>query len=378
MHSYLPDSILNLIYGYMNWSELCPYHPVPDYIWKKHYDNLCQDDRFRYQVHQYWGTIIDTISYRLRILNFIHYISKYVVPSILLNNREFILQTAKYGHYINDDFMDDPEVTLHLLTHRPWLLEKLHFRLRGNRNFILQAVARNGFVILFVHNNVKYDTEVLTTAATQISVEMTDNKHEVFRQIIMLAIRKGVLRVYDDIDPVYKSDPEILLISGEDRNERIRLVNADKATTIAFLKRGGSYRVINSAYWNDRDVAIAALENNPNSYLPLINCEALRNDRQYVLQYVQKAGYILEYTKLFQADPEIVMTATKQWHHAFYYAADILKQNKNFVLQILSIDAIVYYWIDASLKLDPDILCVISRYNYGQCSKVIYEQYYNL
>lgn len=257
MDTYLSNSILELVYSYMNWSDLQSHRNVPNYTWKQYFDYFCQDDEFKDQIEVYWGDIIGCLQYRVIFLNFIYSRMKHtsVHPIILLTNREFILHTVKNGRYITNEFLNDKEIVRHLVSHTPRILKNVNATMCQDRDFILQVTSRNGFVVLYLDNNLKYDNEVLTTAALQIGIEMTD---DVFRDIARAAVYRRIIGVNADLDPVYKNDPIISAMIGENLDERRKMQDADKETTITFLKQGGSYKTINTKYWTDKDVAITA------------------------------------------------------------------------------------------------------------------------
>ena len=85
--------------------------------------------------------------------------------------------------------------------------------------------------------------------------------------------------------------------------------------------------------------------------------EALKNDRDFVLDLAKIVGMVLEYVKSdFQDDEEIVFAAVKEYSSAMQFASDRLKDDKEFTSQLVGEGCYVLHGISSSLKDDESIV----------------------
>lgn len=346
MEGYLSATILEEIYCYMNWHDLLMYNQVSDRVWRRCYEYFCRDDKFRDSINRYWGDAIFKLPYKIIFLNYFDFSIKHSKVSlhIFMDDRKWALQRAKLGRCLDRCFLNDRKIMLHRVAHHPYFLRctkevliMMGDSLISDRDFVLKAVARNGIVILHVEDSLKYDSEVLSVAAGQLGVETVNDEKETFRRIALTAIRTRKHNVYYDLDPIYQSDPEIRVAAGMDHIETNKIRNADKQITIEFLEKGGYYWKINNNYLYDKDVILASLKYASFDYSPLLMVNEPLKDKADVLKCVEINGLLLKWTTSFQGDQDVVWAATQQNTHAFCYAADVLKQNKEFVLKGLAV-----------------------------------------
>ena len=86
--------------------------------------------------------------------------------------------------------------------------------------------------------------------------------------------------------------------------------------------------------------------------------ERLKNDRNFILSAVKLKGHALVHVlPKFQNDKEIVLTAVENGNfNTFKYASDELKNDKDFVLQVLKISPYSFQYVSDKLKEDKAVI----------------------
>lgn len=350
MDLYVSNSILNAIYSYMTWHSLRKQRNVPDQMWRQYYDYACQDNDFRDEINIYWGPASQKISYRDKVLNFIDFMV--VCPhvewdcgmmEILANDKDFVLRMP----LLVEKFFGDEDVMANIIAARPYLLEcETGGLLRCNRNFILRLLKVNPLVILYITKDMQEDMDILQVAASQMAVKIVEDKKDLFLSIALAIVRQNRSKL----------SPRILCqFDDEFINIYKTIKNADRITTLHYVKSGIAPYLINPKYFEDKDIALAALRQNSFNAMYFLQ-GSLQYDREYILECVTQDGDLLALARNFQLDPDIVLCATKQSGKAFRYADKTLTKNKNFVLNILSIHPSLFGLIDDDLKVDVDIM----------------------
>lgn len=322
----------------MKWLDLQKYKNVPDRIWKANFDYFCANGEFENIAWDYWGDTIweyKILSYKRLMLGVVDYLLKYGsegIPDILANNKDFIMEALLIGGDINlhSYFRDDDEITLAAITTEPGVLKYMNGKFKENKNFMMYAVQRNGFALMYASNNLKCDKEVLCTASAQLGIQARD-----YRDIVFTALEQGIYVYHGDMDMI-RADVKLLSMyqSNMAQSEILATTTAENTDIILqALKRG--YFI-----WNDKIY------------------DRMKIDRKFCLLCVSYDGYTLSEAGKFRKDQEVVFAAVRNDGNAMTYADRSLKKNRDFMLKILREDRRLWMFVDNSLKCDRDFIRV--------------------
>lgn len=373
MEYLLPQALLNEIYPYLGWNYMAQMKNVSDNIWKNYCSYFSRDESFKEKFKRYWGSLLDShsnIPYRILFLNFINFMVKYgdpiKCPKILLNDRQFILESIRKNQKVNHGWSwnykvyrkqlpYDREVMLELLIRWPYELQFIDESLKSDKGFLLRLLKSNINIIFEITGQFKYDKELLFTAAHQLNIELLEDLKNL-RRVIMLTLIRNNKRLYPFLRGSYKNDPEFRPFFPLCETN-VDMPTADRETTLNAVRDGVPYYCIDRKFWLDEEIAIMALRGDLSS-IDFLNSKLTRN-RQFVYKAVQVQPMALRYCHV-NDDPEIVFLASKHFGPVFKFASPELKKNKDFVSKILSLDKSLFYYIDDNLKCDGDVIRIIS------------------
>lgn len=360
MDKYLMLPILEGIYKYMRWSDLEKYVTAPDRVWKSIYEYLMQDENFRFEIKQYWDLEPGVVSHRTYILRFIEAKTKHPYGldiEILMKDREFVLRCLKIGALNHHGFLDDRELMLH---HGRWFPEALkNTSLRSERNFGLEVVKKNGFAVMYLADELKYDEEILREAAIQVGVRWEDDLKRVYKNItiIMFRNRWNTFVSYGDLDEWLKDDLDIKNIF---KYKWINMKMADRETVLYSVQHGMNLSYVSQEYRDDPDIVLEALMHSAVMNYNYMGSK-LRSNRALIMKCVKFNGLNFLFADNFAADPEVVLSALATHPLAFQLSHVTLTTNKEFVMKALEIDRSVFRFVDHRLKRDKDVLAIMMR-----------------
>lgn len=277
MELYFNRNILDEIYSYMNWYSLRQMNNVPEYIWKHYYDYLCQDDDFKNDmVFDYSGC--DNIPYRIRILNYIDYLLKYhnyESPKILTKD-------VDYAKHDIETFQDADDLLL------------------SNKNFVQQFINRDASGIIYADPEIRYDDEILLTAANNMQIDPIPDNRQLYKNIVIAIIKHSNYGL-DIIDPeIWQANTRAKTNYYKDKS-RYDISYYDREATLNALSFGYPVNMINENFKGDSSLMLEILNCyniHPNKILPYVDIK-LRQNRYFIMACVEKSGSALCFSKTF-------------------------------------------------------------------------------
>ncbi|CAB9498552.1 expressed unknown protein [Seminavis robusta] len=266
-----------------------------------------------------------------------------------LNDKEVVLaavtQTPLALKYAADDLRDDKAVVLAAVTPpesfsinrsnyafygSSYALSHTSERLRNDKQIVLEAVKNDYFALKHTSHNLQSDKQVVLTAVSNHG-DALQFAHESM-----------------------KNDPEVVWKATKGEGEKLE---SDGSYKCSFEFAGAEIR-------DDRAFVLQMVARNPRA---LLFCsKRLQDDKAIVMASVTKYGWALEYASLrLQADRDVVMAAmVKFGSNALQFAAEPMKEDKDFLIQGLSENGVALKYVAAQLLGDKDVVLAAVQ-NYG-------------
>lgn len=382
MEYILTPPILSTIYSYTSYSDLQTYR-VSDYVWKLMYDYFCQDAKFRGRIEEFWGHTVllsSLLSYKSRILHFIEWqVSTCYVrhpPQILLANRDFICNCVDMGLYgiIEDaNRTMDAEIVLNVISKDARMLE--YTNLKQNKEFVIKAININKYSIMYTPEELRYDPDILYTAARQLCVNLHGNPPELFYQCIVKIITEEP-EYFKDLDCELKMNQQLIQLScvwkykefiiEREKYKELYKQNPTWDNALSAIKHGMSFPSLSDVFLNDKNFMRAALSCSP-YYNTLISdrfnlraCDTLsilgrdlQKDKSFVLEIIANKTYRGSITgnSILHQDPDMYPAIARYWDEIICYKPELC-QNKDLICDILRNNMNRFYDVNSKYKLD--------------------------
>ncbi|HHH19153.1 MAG TPA: DUF4116 domain-containing protein, partial [Campylobacterales bacterium] len=308
--------------------------------------------------------------------------------------RPFLLEFPEYLSYASETLRQDENLTRTLLEQSPYLIYQIDAGFRNNKAFMLPYLNENpeffpsigkrlaadeAFVSDFFrrhHQGFQYLTET-ERQDTNLIKQALDQNYDAFAYVhpslkqdkaFVLELIASGYDIFFEINATLKNDPEVLL---------------------SYLKHTGAYAVydINRSFFKDETFVQHALEEA--GFGLEYATQAQQQDRTLVLNAVQKNPHAFRYAHYFSNDKEMAKIAVDADSFLFRYCSDAIKKDKEFILssamdynilnemdtslaedksfalQLLHKDPQNFYYVNQTLKNDPDVVFAYLEKSYS-------------
>lgn len=174
MEFILERSIVTEIDKYkMHWIDAIWKDNIPDTFWEQIYNRYLYDDDFRVSYIDYIENRDPDIEehdvYREKFLDYIFNLIEYPcwIPDILQQDRNFILFAVRRNGYVLEyvtDYANDREIVLEAVKSYGATLEHVNELFKQDREIVLEAVKNNGYALEHANNIFKQDKEIVLEA----------------------------------------------------------------------------------------------------------------------------------------------------------------------------------------------------------------------
>lgn len=381
MDSYLMPNVLSVIYSYLSYSDLRRHRNVPDDVWHSMYEYFCTDNKYQGRSKEYWGPII-TVSYKIRILDFIDFVTK--IPDgdwpidILLKNKDFVREGVERGYCTaNTKLDDDYDLVLKAVKWWPYVLRKSIYK--ANAEFVQKAIKINTGALIYMDSSLKHDNKIMIEAARCLGISTNYDTSEMYRRCIVSLVTQNP-SYYDRLDSETKQLDEVYDASRKAYDERQRLEIQQRMYNqlyngmmtregaLALIENGMELRYLRyNKFVNDIDFMKRAFEISPyyrksvavkhgiwNGYRPVY---FLRNDlkrnKDFVLELLMNEEYepALRFHHSIDLDPDLNFILIRQ--HNIRRVVDFkpgLCQDRNFIRKVLAYDRTIFGYIPNEFK----------------------------
>jgi predicted RNA-binding protein (virulence factor B family) len=253
------------------------------------------------------------------------YVAEFIDES-LKKDKEVVFSLMS-GNFFNHHFDRDDSIykifPTNVFDNKDFVLELLKVKsrytlaascqnLRKDRAFVLEVLKNNPLDLRYVDKSLLFDKELVLTA-----VSLNGNSLEY-------------------ADEILKKDKEVVLS--------------------AVSNSGGALQFADKELKKDRQIVMQAVNKDGNvlQYADPI----FWKDREIVMTAINGSAYALEYADIsLRKDREIVLKIANSYEgRAIMFAADDLKKDRELVLQAIKSDPSAFDFIDSSLKRDKNIL----------------------
>ena len=240
------------------------------------------------------------------------------------NDREFMLALLAYnGTYLehaSEELKADKEVIMAALQSGYSLqYEHVSDTLKTDKDFLLEIVSLDAFCLEFFSEELKQDEQIVLAAAKHFgdaALEFGAEKFKTNKNIITEAVKS--------------SGKALSFLAENEKNDKNLVITAVK-------HHGYALQYAPEQLQNDKDVVIAAITavdqySNTLQYAS----EELRNDKDVVITAVGHNGNALQYaSEELQNDKDVAMAALINSTEAFEYVSERLQSDKEFILHAI-------------------------------------------
>lgn len=197
--------------------------------------------------------------------------------------------------------LDREEVLRSLGTTGPgWsgALKSCSSELYSDRDFMLQAVKRNGLSLQYASDELRSDRELVLEAVKRSAQALTyaDRAFRSDKEVMLELVKQNGL--------------DLKRVAAELRSDRDVVLAAVKQRGLALCHAAEGLR-------SDREIVLEAVKQNGRAL------EFARHfDREIALEAVKNNGRAFELAAEYQSDREVVLEAVNQWGGALFFAGD--------------------------------------------------------
>jgi hypothetical protein len=237
------------------------------------------------------------------------------------NDREFMLALLAYnGTYLehaSEELKADKEVIMAALQSGYSLpYEHVSDTLKTDKDFLLEIVSLDAFCLEFFSEELKQDEQIVLAAAKHFgdaALEFGAEKFKTNKNIITEAVKS--------------SGKALSFLAENEKNDKNLVITAVK-------HHGYALQYASEELRNDKDVVITAVGHNGNALQ--YASEELQNDKDVVITAVGHNGNALQYaSEELQNDKDVAMAALINSTEAFEYVSERLQSDKEFILHAI-------------------------------------------
>ena len=281
-----------------------------------------------------------------------------------------------------EEMVDNAEIMLIAIKQNHETFLKVGEQLRADKSFILQAVLQNARCLEFVDPQVLEDQALLQKIVDACPSALQYIKNQAF---VMSVLRNNPLSL-EFVNPKFKAMPIAVGLCVKKNPQALQFANPllqESTRYIAEWMRDNVALLAHSPLKNSSDFVKAQVLLNPDAFLyadPSLhkdpafvkdlcasniallgyvpndeNGVSLRNNQNFVLELLARNVQALRYTEL-KSNPEFVLRALAINPAALGFAADILKNDINFIIRALDLKLDITPYINPNLMVRPELL----------------------
>lgn len=290
----------------------------------------------------------------------------------LKDDKEFVLQIVEKNSWTikhaSDRLKNDKDVVLKAIENDAWFLVYARNELRNNREFLLEAINQNSECLLFADDGLKKGILANLDKNDSFDEEQKDNA-----DYMLKLIKKDYFNIKYASDRL-KNDSDFILKAINSSDEGFKCLafatdelKANKEFILKIYKKIGNYTfaLASEKLKCDKDFILKLLKFN---YLDFAYVDyELRADREFMQNAISENGETIEFANYeLRNNKEFMLQAIEMNHICFVYASDRLKNDKEFMLQAIDKNYMVIEYAKNIFRDDKEVvLACLEQDNYG-------------
>lgn len=274
-----------------------------------------------------------------------------IFPTNVFDNKDFVLELLKVkSRYTlaasGQNLRKDRTFVLEVLKNNPLDLKYVDKSLLSDKKLVLTAISLNGYSLEYADEILKKDKEVVLSAVSNSggALQFVDNELKKDRQIVMQAVSTdgNALRY---ADPIFWKDREIVM-------------TAINGSAYALEYADISLR-------QDREIVLK-IANSYDSRAIMFAVDDLKKDRELVLQAIKSDPSAFDFIdSSLKRDKHILSEVLSSifLSDAIMYVDNKLKNDREFVRNVLSRNGNFYEYISPELKKDRELILLTLSYD---------------
>jgi hypothetical protein len=236
-------------------------------------------------------------------------------PKEWLQSKEFILEAVKKDgsllEYASENLREDRDVVLAAVTNNGNSLRYASENLREDRDVVLAAITDYGNSLEYASENLREDRDVVLAAVTNNgnSLKYASENLRADKEIVLAAVSKDSKMIFQANDTL-KQDKEILAVAIQHNPKLSYLINDQLSEDQKqYLEEGVSIEDFDAEYHGDDDEKVEWMK-----------------EKAFLMEAVKHDERILKHASIeLKADRELVMEAIKNGINAIDYADEDLQ-----------------------------------------------------
>lgn len=246
---------------------------------------------------------------------------------------------------VPDVFWSSADFMLGMISRRSYdMLQYASADLRGDRDFMLEAIKRNWRLFDYASDSLKRDRDFVLEIIRQSPwlFEFIPQNFRGDRDITLEAIKYDS-RLYGYASEALRAEPAFILEAAKLNIEIMKYVSPD--------------------FWENKDFILEVIGQNSLAILKYAP-ENIRNDRDYVLEMIRGAAGLQDMTLDELADNrDAMMKAVQQYGPLLRYASDTLKNDEELVIAAVSQDYMAIPYASEEMRTKFNVIDIALRSN---------------
>ena len=297
---------------------------------------------------------------------FLYYLSGDII-NLLLNDEIAYNVVKRDGHClkcVSESLQDNEMIVLEAIKTYPAAIDYATRRFCEDKRLVLKAVQTNGLVLEYLGNheddlNWKRNREIVLEAVKQ-NPEAIKYAQVMDKEIALIAIRKNgemLLHVTKEL----REDPEVVLEAVKQNYKVLQEASKEglktaftKEIALEMVKQDGLMLEETKEFVEDKDVVLEAVKQNGNA-LKYVS-DSFKEDFEIVLTALESLSENVKNNKYkFQNVREVYLAAIKENPEYYKYASDTMRFDKKFIIDAVRQNSMVIREVHPS-DIDIDII----------------------
>jgi hypothetical protein len=272
--------------------------------------------------------------------------------------------------FTNETFKDDENIVKTAVTNNGLALQYANERFRDNKEIVKTAVANNGLALQFANERFRNDENIVKTAVENngLALQFANERFRDNKEIVKMAVEnnglalqytnetlrgdKEFIKIFIDIvreHPILKNDELVLsFISEELRDDKEIIDKAIEHYGLSTIQYASER--LKDTFSNDKKFIKEAIDKGDEDAFKYAS-EELKNDPEFVKEVIELDYICLEYAdENLRNNPEIVQKAFEQSNLALIYASETLKNDPEFVMKVIKQDINALEFVNDKFK----------------------------
>lgn len=248
-----------------------------------------------------------------------------------------------------------------------WSYEHIHNDLKNDREFIKEALEKDGNIIYLIKNEFRHDDELVYLAihSTPHAIKYVPEKYKSNKKLAKLALNEKTLEIHENIKNLLETNIQNKGISYDKTTEKRILNQYYEHESHKRHSQGIYIKYLNNDIKYDLDIIECGLRNSYWAYYHLK--EDKKNDLEFTTWAIKINSGIYKFIpNEFKSDMNIIDIVLSNYHDIYYYFPDDIKNDKNIIRKAVSTNYDCLQFVDKNILNEEEFIFeLMEQINYN-------------